>query len=209
MTTESDKPGRSRPLTVAERKRRQRQRLQDAGLAPVELWIPPRHRPILRRIEQLLRRDILPLLPDLETASAIGEKAMDINVLRETLDNFTSENGFTFTTVAVEDGAAMQVVVEDRDEFPIIVSGDDEQTLCITYLWDEAQIKTDSRMALLSTLLEMNVPLPLSSFGKIGERYVLFGALAASSSTEDLITEIETLSDNTLEVIEAVTPFLN
>ena len=42
---------------------------------------------------------------------------------------------------------------------------DGEQTLCLTYLWDEAQIKSDGRTEMLSALLEMNVPLPLSSFG--------------------------------------------
>jgi len=81
--------------------------------------------------------------------------------------------------------------------------------LCITYLWDEGQVKQEGRTEMLSTLLAMNVPLPLSSFGKIGDRYVLFGALAANSSLEDVINEIEILSDNTLEAIEAIAPFLN
>ena len=40
-------------------------------------------------------------------------------------------------------------------------------------------------------------------------RYVIFGALAATASTEDLVAEIETLSDNTLEVLEVVAPYLN
>jgi hypothetical protein len=62
---------------------------------------------------------------------------------------------------------------------------------------------------LLAALLEMNVPLPLSSFGKIGDRYVVFGALAAGSTIEDVVTELEVLSDNTLEAIEVVGPFLN
>ena len=61
----------------------------------------------------------------------------------------------------------------------------------------------------MATLLEMNVPLPLSSFGKIGDRYVLFGALAAGASIADVVTELESLSDNTLEAVEAVAQFID
>ncbi len=55
--------GRKPALSVAQRKRVQRTRLRNSGLAPVEVWIPRRHRPILRRLEALLRQDIVPELP--------------------------------------------------------------------------------------------------------------------------------------------------
>lgn len=208
-TRADDTGGARRAMSVAERKRRQRARLHEAGFVPVEVWIPERHRRLLRRIEQLLRLGITPDLPKLDSPIASGDRAMDIKLLCETLDNFTSENGFRFQAGDFDGGEAVQVIVEDRDEFPIIVSADGEQTLCLTYLWDDAQVRPDKKTELLTALLEMNVPLPLSSFGKIGDRYVLFGALAAGSATEDLITELETLSDNTLEVLEAVGPYLN
>ena len=198
MTTTGIKISRPKPLSAAERKRRQRDRLQLAGLTAVEVWIPARHRPFLRRVEHSLRRNVVPALVETEETESWGRKAMDIKMLRETLDEFTSENGFTFAASS-----------EDRDEFPIVVSVDDEQILCLTYLWDEAQVKTNSRTDLLTALLEMNVPLPLSSFGKVGDRYVVFGALAAGSTIEDVVTELEVLSDNTLEAIEIVGPYLN
>ncbi len=209
MATTDIKFGRARPLTAAERKRRQRDRLQRAGLTAMEVWIPSRHRPFLRRIEHLLRRDVVPALVATDETENWGRQTMDIKMLRETLDEFTSENGFTFAARAADGEDAMEIVVEDRDEFPIVVSADDEQILCLTYLWDEAQVTADSRTELLTALLEMNVPLPLSSFGKIGDRYVVFGALAAGSTIEDVVTELEVLSDNTLEAIEVVGPFLN
>ena len=134
---------------------------------------------------------------------------MDLKLLHKTLDGYTSENGFSFRAMESEGEGEIEVVVEDRDEFPILVSADDEQVLCITYLWSDGEIRADRRTELLTALLEMNVPLPLSSFGKVGDRYVIFGALAASASIEDLVTELETLSDNTLEALEAVAPFLN
>ena len=209
MATTDITTRRARPLTAAERKRRQRDRLQGAGLTAVEVWIPPRHRAFLRHVEKLLRKDTVPVLVESDDTESWGRRAMDINMLRETIDAFTSENGFTFAARAADDDGAIEVVVEDRDEFPIVVSADDEQILCLTYLWDEAQVKAESRTDLLAALLEMNVPLPLSSFGKIGDRYVVFGALAAGSTIEDVVTELEVLSDNTLEAIEIVGPFLN
>lgn len=203
---ETAKPNR-KPMSVAERKRRQRARLQDSGFRPVEVWIPAEHRGVLRQVEQMLRRGHVPDLEKLRQSTPYGKEDMNLNLLKETLDDFTSENGFRFSARQSED--TVEVVVEDREEFPILVSADDEQILCVTYLWDEAQVKADGRTDMLAGLLEMNVPLPLSSFGKIGDRYVLFGALAAGSSVADVVTELEILSDNTLEAIEAVAPFLN
>lgn len=209
MVTTDIRIGRARPLTAAERKRRQRDRLQSAGLTAVEVWIPARHRTFLRRVEQLLRRDVVPALVETDETESWGIQAMDIKMLRETLDEFTSENGFTFAARDADGDDAIEIVVEDRDEFPIVVSADDEQILCLTYLWDEAQVRAESRTEMLSAMLEMNVPLPLSSFGKIGDRYVVFGALASGSTIEDVVTELEVLSDNTLEAIEIVGPYLN
>ncbi len=209
MATTDSTIGRPRPLSAAERKRRQRGRLQRAGLTAVEVWIPARHRAFLRRVEQLLRRNVVPTLVETFDTESWGNRAMDIKMLRETLDELTSENGFTFAAHEADGEDVIEVVVEDRDEFPIVVSADDEQILCLTYLWDEAQVKAESRTELLAALLEMNVPLPLSSFGKIGDRYVVFGALAAGSTIGDVVTELEVLSDNTLEAIEIVGPYLN
>lgn len=194
-------------LSVAERKRQQRRRLQEAGLKPVEVWIPAEHRTVLRRVEQMLRRGVVPDLEPIRQSMLHGKDIMDIKLLRETLNDYTSEDGFRFS--AADAGDAVEVVVEDREEFPILVSADDEQVQCITYLWDEAQVKPDARTDMLAALLEMNVSLPLSSFGKIGDRYVLFGALAAGSSIADVVNELEILSENTLDAVEGIAPFLN
>lgn len=204
-----EKTGKSgrKPLSVAERKRRQRARLQESGLKPVEVWIPVEHRGVLRRVEQMLRQGVVPDLKPVEHPRLNGKENMDINLLGESLNDFTSENGFRFATTDAD--GAVEIVVEDRDEFPIMVSADDEQVLCLTYLWDESQVKPDRKTDMLSALLEMNVPLPLSSFGKIGDRYVLFGALAADSTLGDIVNELEILSDNTLEAIETIAEFLN
>lgn len=103
----------------------------------------------------------------------------------------------------------LQVVVEDREEFPIYVTVDSSQILCVTYLWKEQDVKTDQRLELQDALLTMNLPIPLSAFGKVGPQYVIYGALASNSSQHDIINEIETLSNNTLDALEAVAEYLS
>ena len=48
----------------------------------------------------------------------------------------------------------------------------------------------------------------LASVAKIGDRYVIFGALAVDSSIEDICHEIITLSENAVEAISALEEFL-
>lgn len=194
-------------MTVAERKRRQRQRMRDEGLAPVEVWIPLEHRTALRRIERLLRDGIVPDIPPAVQVNA-NEEVMNFDLLREILNDHTSANGYGLAVTNLDGEDALEVVVEDRLEFPILVWFDGEQLLAVTYLWDESQVRPDSRTEMLAALLELNVSLQLSSFGKIRDRYVLFGALSATSTLDHITTELEVLSDNTLEAIEIIAPYL-
>ena len=57
-------------------------------------------------------------------------------------------------------------------------------------------------------MLEMNIPMPLSSFSKIGDKYVVFGALAISSTFTDIEHELAVLSSNALEVIDDMSEYL-
>ena len=96
----------------------------------------------------------------------------------------------------------------DFDELPTYISVTDTQILCITYLFTEAEVKADTRTEMLEEMLELNIPIPLSSFAKIGERYVIFGALANNSGIEDIGHEIVTLTENAVEAITALEDFL-
>jgi uncharacterized protein YjfI (DUF2170 family) len=106
-----------------------------------------------------------------------------------------------------EDAVAC-IKVEDREEFPIYMTVDDGQILCISYLFGEDQVDPSKLAELADAMLTMNVMIPLSAFSKIGHQYILFGALSPNSSTEDLLHEIELLSDNVLEAIGAMSTYL-
>ncbi|MCC2639304.1 MAG: hypothetical protein K0Q68_3023 [Moraxellaceae bacterium] len=103
----------------------------------------------------------------------------------------------------------VQVTVEGREELPIYVTCAEPQILCIVYLWGEDEVKAGQGAELLGTLLDLNVSIPLSSFGRIGGRYVLFGALARNADVHDIAEDVAVLSDNSLDALEAFSEFLN
>jgi uncharacterized protein len=94
------------------------------------------------------------------------------------------------------------------DRLPIYVTDAGSQILCISYLFQERDIKAKSRTTLLETLLDLNPSVPLSDFGRIGEHYVLIGALSPASSVDDLALELATLSDNATDALATLKDFL-
>ncbi len=102
----------------------------------------------------------------------------------------------------------IQVSIEGREELPIFVTCSDTQSLCMCDLWAEAEVQPGRRMEMLETMLDLNPSVPLSSFGRVGDRYVLFGALARNARVEDVAQDIVALSDNALDALDALSEFL-
>ncbi len=103
----------------------------------------------------------------------------------------------------------VQVSIEGRQELPIFITQAENQILCLCYLWTEAEVKPERRSEMLETLLDLNPSVPLSNFGRIGNRYVLIGALGRNSSVQDIATEVAVLSDNALDALGALQEFLS
>lgn len=102
----------------------------------------------------------------------------------------------------------IQVSIEQRDALPIYVTSSDSQILCMCYLWEEADLLPERRTELLETLLDLNPSVPLSSFGRVGNHYVLLGALARNARAEDVAHDVATLSDNAIDALDAMSEFL-
>ena len=121
-----------------------------------------------------------------------------------------TETGFNFDCTPIDgDIDVLHVDIIGREEIPVFLSISDNQILCIAYLWGEDEVKTGQKANMLEAMLEMNIPMPLSSFAKIEDKYVVFGALSINSTLEDIELEIVTLSDNSLEVISEMDIYLN
>lgn len=103
----------------------------------------------------------------------------------------------------------IQATLQDREELPIFLTMSDDQLLCICYLWDESEVKPETRTEMLEAMLDMNIPMPLSSFSRIEGKYAVFGAMSLNSSAIDIALEVVTLSDNAIDAIEAMSEYLN
>ncbi len=134
---------------------------------------------------------------------------MNTEDLAMQLSNVEDLNGYQLDCQPIPgETDVLQITVGDFDELPSYVSVTDTQILCITYLFTEDEVKADSRTQLLEEMLELNIPMPLSSFSRIGDRYVIFGALSINSSIEDIGYEIITLTENAVEAITALEDYL-
>ncbi len=136
---------------------------------------------------------------------------MNIHKIADHLNSLgeASETGMVFDCQPISGEVdVLQISIVDREELPIFLSVSDDQILCITYLWGEEEVKADKRVAMLEAMLEMNIPMPLSSFSKIGDKYVIFGALSINSSNSDIEHELAVLSNNAVEVIMDMDEFL-
>ncbi|MDA7416891.1 DUF2170 family protein [Xenophilus arseniciresistens] len=102
----------------------------------------------------------------------------------------------------------IQVCIEGRDELPIFVTCSDTQFICLCYLWTDEDVRPERRAELHEALLDLNPSVPLSSFGRVGGRYVLGGALSRSARAEDVAHEVAVLSDNALDALDALAEFL-
>lgn len=106
------------------------------------------------------------------------------------------------------DVPVVQITIDGRQELPIFVTRSDSQVLCLCYLWSESEVQPERRTELLQTLLDLNPSVPLSAFGRVGDRYVLQGALASGARVEDIAQEVAVLSDNALDALGALQDFL-
>ena len=135
---------------------------------------------------------------------------MDTQELALKFSEMGEFNGYAFECQPIPgDVDVLQITVEDFEEIPCYVSVTDTQVLCITYLMGEDEVIAEKRTEMMEEMLELNIPMPLSSFSKIGDRYVIFGALSISSSFDDMCQEIVTLCENSVEAITALEEFLH
>ena len=136
---------------------------------------------------------------------------MELNELSIKLASFETEgaNCESFLIANPGEQDVLQVIVDGNDELPIFVTQTQEQLLCISYLFADEEVKSELRGELNETLLRLNVPIPLSAFAKIDNKYAIFGALSVNSSFDDIAHELVTLADNAIDALEAVTIYLN
>jgi hypothetical protein len=136
---------------------------------------------------------------------------MNIHTIADHLNSLAdnSDTGMRFDCQPIPgEGDVLQISILGREEIPVFISVTEDQILCISYLWGAEEVKPASLNAMHESMLEMNIPMPLSSFSKIGDKYVVFGALSINSSFDDIEHELTVLSNNAVEVIDDMSDYL-
>jgi uncharacterized protein len=136
---------------------------------------------------------------------------MNIHTIADHLNSLAdnSDTGMSFDCQPISGEVdVLQISILGREELPIFVSVTEDQVLCISYLWGAEEVKSECLAQMHESMLEMSIPMPLSSFSKIGDKYVIFGALSISSSLADVEHELTVLSNNAVEVIDDMSDFL-
>lgn len=119
------------------------------------------------------------------------------------------ERGFPFEINPIPgEVEVLQIVLEDSEELPIFISASEEQILCIAYLFKTGEVQSDKLNEMNRTMLQANISIPLSAFALVEDQYVIYGALAVSSSLQEILHEIEVLSSNAIDAIEAMRDYL-
>lgn len=118
--------------------------------------------------------------------------------------------GHAFNCLPIDgEQPVLRVEVSELEDLPIFVTASATQLLCIVYLFREDEIDRSKIPELNQYLLELNVPMPLSSFAKIDDYFVVFGALATDSSLNNVMLELVTLAQNATSALPALEDFLN
>jgi len=189
----------------AERQQRSREKKRAMGLVSMQVWVPAWGGKSIRELEATLCNTSITsrikdgqLMSKLTTDDLMGQLSATEEVMNGEIA-LQKINGET---------PMIQAVVRDIDEFPIMVSVGNEQILAIADLWGSSEVQEGKAAELNAVLLRANLPVPLSSFSIMGDRYVLFGALSINSDVNTVVEEITTLSNNVLDALDFCQEYL-
>ena len=120
-----------------------------------------------------------------------------------------TREGFTFDCQTINgEVEVLQIEVNGMNGFPIFLTKTQNQILCIVYLWSEDEVKSEKRTQMLEMMLDTSISIPLSAYARVGNRFVLYGALSVNSNLDKVIEEIVTLNENAIDVVTAMEDFL-
>lgn len=192
-------------LKSAERQQRLRENKRALGLVSMQVWVPAWGRKNIRDLETQICAQSTTFKD--KDGQHMGKVTTDdlMGQLSATEEVINGE-----ITIQKIDGdtPVIQAIVQDVDEFPILISVGDEQVLMITDMWGVDEIKAGKESELNAVLLRANLPMPLSAFSILGERYVIFGSLSVNSDVNELIEEITTLANNIVDALDFCKEYL-
>ena len=124
----------------------------------------------------------------------------DLNELCLKLNQYETAEGNRFTAEVNDE--IIELSCSNAEDFPIRLSVTHQQIIAMSHLFSEDDINNEELTSLNETLLRLSPVVPLSSFGKDGKLYFLFGAMPLNTTFENLAHELEVQAENTVEALE-------
>ena len=202
----------------AEYQREYRKRLRELGLVKKEVWILPENSKLLTAFEKELRKpQTQPYIAANETGGThMNESSSAHRWTTESLFNALKERpAFNNESCSIEiiDGLDSIIVISMHNfgDLPIFVTVGGDQILAEAVLFSLKDVSDTAKFN--EYVLRTHKYLPLSTISietdlSHGDYYYMFGALSASSSTNEIVLEVETLAENTIQATEAFQTFL-
>lgn len=111
------------------------------------------------------------------------------------------------------EGAETSVLVtlSDFGDLPVHVALSGEQLVVEAFLWPANQVRDGAGLNAQILRLQKLFPfttMALEPLAQGGEGYVMFAAMRANSSTDDILAEILILADSVIQATEALAPYL-
>ena len=108
--------------------------------------------------------------------------------------------------------ASVLATLPDFGDLPVHLALSGDQLVIEAFLWPADQVR--DRAGLNEQMLRLQKLFPfttmaLEPLAHGGEGYVMFAAMRASSSEDDIICEILTLADSVIQATEALAPYLS
>ena len=198
--------------TSAEYQREYRKRLREQGLIKKEVWVLPENGKHLSFIEKELRRPQTDINTGGNNINTNSANRWNTELLFNTLkDRPAFSNGSS--SIEIIDGLNSTIVISMHNygDLPIFLTVSGEQILAEAVLFSLNDVADTAKFN--EYVLKTHKYLPLSTISietdeAHGDYYYMFGALSASSSINEVVLEIDTLAENTIQATEAFKSFL-
>ena len=200
----------------AEYQREYRKRLREQGLVKKEVWVLPENGKQLNALEKELRNPQLNINTDTRGNSMNTNTNPSHRWNTESLFTALEERpAFSNGSCSIEiiDGLNSTIVINMHDygDLPIFVTVGGEQILAEAVLFSIDDVVDTAKFN--EYVLKTHKYLPLSTISietddTHGDYYYMFGALSALSSVNEVVLEVDTLAENTIQATQAFKGFL-
>lgn len=207
----------------AEYQREYRKRLREQGLVKKEVWVLPENGKPLAEFEKQLREPYEN--KGMEREIGTGGTSMSENISKSAVSNrWTTESLFNALkerpafnnescSIEIIDGLDSTIVISMHNygDLPVFVTAGGEQILAEAVLFALEDVEDTGKFN--EYVLKTHKYFPLSTISietdpNHGDYYYMFGALSAASSINEIVLEVETLAENTIQATEAFKAFL-